>query len=108
MRRVVGVDCIEATLILHVWSRTRGRKEVKQITAEIHRVLHDANLTVTGHDLIWLRFEQSRTLLDVGGAPNQNMPARNKAIKDWILSVILDEPYFINPSCPPKRLEFIS
>ncbi len=63
-----AVDGVESTLILHVWSRSRGRKEVKQITAEIHRVLHDADLTVTGHGLIWLRFEQSRSLLDADGA----------------------------------------
>ena len=63
-----GVDGVESTLILHVWSRSRGRKEVKQITAEMHRILHDADLAVTGHALIWLRFEQSRSLLDADGA----------------------------------------
>ena len=51
-----GVDGIETTLMLHAWSRSRGRKETKQITAEIHRIMHDADLTVTGHELVNLRF----------------------------------------------------
>ena len=47
-----GVTGVEATLTLHVWSRSRGRKQVKQVMAEIHRILHDADLPVTGHDLV--------------------------------------------------------
>ena len=65
---VVGVVGIEATLTLHVWSRVRGRKEFKQIMAEMHRILHDADLTVTGHALIWLRFDFAETILDDDGA----------------------------------------
>ena len=65
-----GVDGVEATLILHAWSRSRGRKEVKQIMGEIHRIVHDADLTVTGHALVWLRFAFSETLLDMDGLTN--------------------------------------
>lgn len=65
---VVGVSGIETTLVLHVWSRKRGHKEVKQILAEIHRVLHDAALTVPGHALVWLRYGFSQTSLDPDGA----------------------------------------
>ena len=64
----VGIVGVETTLVLHVWTRSRGRKEAKLVIAEIHRILHDADLTVTGHDLVWLRFEQSRSLLDADGA----------------------------------------
>ena len=62
-----GVEGIEATLTIHVWSRTRGHKEAKQITAEIHRIMHDADLSVTGHALINLRFEFGETMLDADG-----------------------------------------
>ncbi len=63
----VDVAGVEATLVLHVWSRERGRREVKQIMAEIRRVLDDAALSLSGHALISLRFEQSRTLLEPDG-----------------------------------------
>jgi len=36
------------TLTLHVWSRARGQKEIKQIVAAIRVVLHQKMLTVTG------------------------------------------------------------
>ena len=63
----VGLNGIEATLILNVWSRARGRKEAKQIMAEMHRILDDANLAVSGHALVDLRFEFSETMLDPDG-----------------------------------------
>ena len=62
-----GVDGIEVTLGLHVWTRSRGRKEAKQVMAEMHRILHGADLPVTGHNLVSLRFEFSQTLLDPDG-----------------------------------------
>ena len=65
--RAVGLDGVETTLILHVWSRERGRKQAKQIMAEMHRILDDADLAVPGHALIWLRFEFSETILDSDG-----------------------------------------
>ena len=49
--RTVGADGMEVTLVMHAWSRSRGHREVKQIMAEIHRILHEANLTVPGHVL---------------------------------------------------------
>ena len=68
-----GVDGIEATLMLHTWSRTRGRKETKQIMAEIHRVLHDANLAVTGHALVDLRFEFAQSFQDPDGVTHHGV-----------------------------------
>ena len=62
-----GVEGVETTLMLHAWSRSRGRKETKQIVAEVHRIMHDANLTVTGHELVNLRFELTQTFLDPDG-----------------------------------------
>ena len=43
--------CDEGTdelLTLHVWSRYRGQKEIKEVTAAIHTALHQVDLTVTG------------------------------------------------------------
>ena len=63
-----GVSGIETTLVMHVWSRKRGHKEVKQVLAEIHRILHDADLTMPGHVLVWLRYGFSQTIAGKDGA----------------------------------------
>ena len=77
----VGIVGVEATLILHAWSRARGRKEVKQILSEIHRVLHDADVTVPGHHLLYLRFVFARTTRDPDGATHHGV-SRFRAITD--------------------------
>lgn len=57
----------ETTLNMHVWSRYRGSKEVKQIMDRVHSLLHDSNLTVTGRNFINLRAEFSDVLRDPDG-----------------------------------------
>jgi hypothetical protein len=46
----------EHRLVLHIWSRERGKKESYGIMAAITPVLHDATLTLDGHRLVNLRF----------------------------------------------------
>ena len=77
--RTVGHDGMEVTLVLHAWSRERGRREVKLILAEVHRILNDAKLTVPGHVLVWLHFGFSQTMLDNDGATTHGI-ARYNAI----------------------------
>lgn len=52
-----GDDGIAEILTLHVWSRHRGQKEVKQIASAIYDTLHQTALTVTGRAsaIAWLR-----------------------------------------------------
>ena len=73
----VGIVGVETTLVLHVWTRSRGRKEAKLVIAEMHRILHDADLAVPGHNLVWLRFEFSRTTLDADGATYHGLARYN-------------------------------
>ena len=61
------VDGAEFTSIIHVWSQYAGAKETKQIMDRIHDLLHNSNLTVTGFNLINLRFEFSDILRDPDG-----------------------------------------
>ena len=77
--RTVGADGMEVTLVMHAWSRSRGHREVKQIMAEIHRILHEANLTVPGHVLVWLRYGFSPAIADNDGATYHGI-ARYKAL----------------------------
>ena len=54
----------ETVINLHVWSRYRGSKETKQVMDRVHTLLHDSNLTVTGHNLINMRFEFGDVIRD--------------------------------------------
>lgn len=52
-----GVDGgLEHDLKLYVFSRYAGRREVKRILAAVYDALHEAALTLTGHDLVNIRF----------------------------------------------------
>ena len=54
-------------LTLHIWSRARGRKEVKEIMALLYDTLHDASLSVEDQELVNIRFDFGQTLLDADG-----------------------------------------
>ncbi len=58
----------EHTVTLHAWSRYEGHKEAQQILETIEALLHDANLTLTGHALVNLRFVSSGIVRDPDGA----------------------------------------
>jgi hypothetical protein len=55
------------SLVLDVWSRQGGRKEVRAIIGAIEAALHDRVLTLDGHLLINLRFEFADIFRDVDG-----------------------------------------
>jgi hypothetical protein len=52
---------------LHIWSRTRGRKETKEIMALLYDTLNDTALDVAGQELVDIRFDFAQTLLDADG-----------------------------------------
>ena len=62
-----GMRGEESTLTIHVWSRYRGRKEAKLIMAAIKDALHEQALSVSGENLILLRWEYAETFLDQDG-----------------------------------------
>jgi len=57
----------EATITLHVWSDYPGKAEVKTIQGEIYDLLHRAEFSVIGYNLINCSFEFGDTFLDVNG-----------------------------------------
>ena len=58
------VDGSEYTINLDIWSQYKGSKETKQIMDRIHDLLHDYSLSVTGFNLVNLRFEFGDVLID--------------------------------------------
>jgi len=61
------VDGNEHTLTLHAWAQSRGRKTVKEIMERTYELLHNANLTVTGANLVNLRAEFQTSMMDGDG-----------------------------------------
>ena len=57
----------EHTLTFHIWSEYNGAKECKQIMDRIHDLMHNHSLSVSGFNLINLRFEFSDILRDPDG-----------------------------------------
>ena len=57
----------QITINLHVWSQYKGSKEAKNIMDRVHTLLHDTSLSVTGFNLINLRFEFADILRDPDG-----------------------------------------
>ncbi|MFQ5783609.1 MAG: hypothetical protein ACE5H8_02145 [Alphaproteobacteria bacterium] len=58
----------------------------------------------------WIKVaEQShREEVNEEGKVNEGMQNRNKVVRGWFLEAIKDEPFFLNPDCPPKRLSMIA
>ena len=54
-------------LEIHTWSRARGATETKDVMAAVAAALHRAGLTVTGHELAWIRFTKSEVMLEDDG-----------------------------------------
>ncbi len=55
------------TLTLDAWSRAHGRKEVKDILARVHALLHEQALSVAGFTHLLTRFEFTQTFRDPDG-----------------------------------------
>ena len=60
-------DGADVTINIDVWSEYKGSKEAKQIMDRIHDLLHNSNLSITGFNLVNLRFEFSDILRDPDG-----------------------------------------
>jgi len=57
----------EYTINIHVWSQYKGSKQTKEIMDRVHDLLHDSSLSVSGFNLVNLRFEFSDILRDPDG-----------------------------------------
>lgn len=60
-------DGAEHRLVLHVWSRERGKSESYAILEALRARLHDATLELEGHALVNLRFEFADAARDPDG-----------------------------------------
>lgn len=59
-------DGFEGTFTIHSWARpaTRGRAAVLDIMSDVYRLLHEASLSITGFDIVSLRYDFSTVLVE--------------------------------------------
>ncbi len=57
----------ETTCTIHVWSRHRGRKEVKEIMRTIYEALHRAEIAIIGGALVECMAEFQESFMDPDG-----------------------------------------
>ena len=57
----------ETTCTIHIWSRHRGRKEVKEIMRTVYEALHRQELSIVGGSLVECSAEFAESFLDPDG-----------------------------------------
>lgn len=60
-------DGMDQDVVLHIWSRYRGRKEAKQIMGAIHDALNKQKLTVTDQSFVLCQFTFGQVIDDPDG-----------------------------------------
>lgn len=63
----------DAEVVIHVWSRHAGRKEVKELQAQIFDALHQQEIVLAGYQQVLLLWESSDSFLDVDGKTRQGI-----------------------------------
>ena len=51
----------------HIWSQYRGNRDIKEIMKQIHDLLHDSSLTVSGASMVNMRQEFHTTITEADG-----------------------------------------
>lgn len=76
-------DGSEHLFTLHVWSKAKGKSQAMEIVDAIHRVLHDAQLAMTGHRLVNLREEFQEVRYDEDQAVHHGV-VRYRAVTEAV------------------------
>lgn len=63
----------ETSLTMHIWSRYRGKKEIKNISDNIARVLDRAELTIENLHAVTIDFTQSQSFLEPDALTNHGV-----------------------------------
>jgi len=73
----------EHLFTLHIWSKAKGKTQALEIVDAVHRVLHDAELTMTGHRLVNLREEYQEVRYDEDQAVHHGI-VRYRAVTEEV------------------------
>lgn len=75
-------DIFEHTLTIHIWSQYRGNRDIKDIMKQVHDVLHDSSLSVTGASMVNMRQEFHTTLIEGDGITRHGVMRFRAVVSD--------------------------
>lgn len=65
------------SLVIHSWSRYRGRKEIKEMQGEIYAALNRSDLDIIGYHFVTCDFVNSQSFIDTDGKTRHGTQAFN-------------------------------
>ena len=75
-------DIFEHTLTIHIWSQYRGNRDIKDIMKQVHDLLHDSSLTVSGASMVNMRQEFHTTLIEGDGITRHGVMRFRAVVSD--------------------------
>ena len=75
-------DIFEHTLTIHIWSQYRGNRDIKDIMKQVHDLLHDSSLSVSGASMVNMRQEFHTTLIEGDGITRHGVMRFRAVVSD--------------------------
>ena len=75
-------DSFEHTLTIHIWSQYRGNRDIKDIMKQVHDLLHDSSLTVSGASMVNMRQEFHTTITEGDGITRHGVMRFRAVVSD--------------------------
>lgn len=72
----------QASVTIHVWDRTRGRKKIKTLQGAIYDALNRATLTAAGYNFVTIDLLTSESFLDADGKTRHGVQVFNVMIEE--------------------------
>lgn len=73
---------VVAAVVVHTWSRGRGRKDLKEMQGHIYEALHRATLTAAGYNFVSIDLLSSESFLDADGLTRHGVQTFNAIIEE--------------------------
>ena len=75
-------DIFEHTLTIHIWSQYRGNRDIKDIMKQVHDLLHNSSLTVSGASMVNMRQEFHTTITEGDGITRHGVMRFRAVVSD--------------------------
>ena len=75
-------DLHEHTLTIHIWSQYRGNRDIKDIMKQVHDLLHNSSLSVSGASMVNMRQEFHTTLIEGDGITRHGVMRFRAVVSD--------------------------
>lgn len=72
---------VTASVVIHTWSRYRGKKETKELQGHIYDALHRASLAATGYNFVTIDLVSSESFVDADGFTRHGVQTFNAIIE---------------------------